>query len=99
MFQNNKFIDGVLSDLYEDIHWLLLIAGNVLTLDTDGEAALIPSEVMRFSLERQSAGTNVEASLRVLASPGQHSAEVPGHEATDPVILLVSSVFRQTSFF
>ena len=77
-FQNNKLIDSVLSDLYEDIHWLLLIAGNVLTLDTDGEAALIPSEVMRFSLERQSAagGTNVEASLRVLASPGQHSSEV-----------------------
>ena len=53
LFQNNKLIDSVLSDLYEDIHWLLLIAGNVLTLDTDGEAALIPSEVMRFSLERQ----------------------------------------------
>ena len=27
-------------------------------------------------LEFQSAGTNVEASLRVLASPGQHSSEV-----------------------
>ena len=25
--QGEKFIDKVLSDLYEDIHWLLLIAG------------------------------------------------------------------------
>ncbi len=25
--QNNKCIDKVLSDLYEDIHWLLLITG------------------------------------------------------------------------
>ena len=25
-------IDKVLGDLYEDIHWILLIAGNILTL-------------------------------------------------------------------
>ena len=60
-FQNNKLIDSVLSDLYEDIHWLLLIAGNVLTLDTDGEAALIPSEVMRFSLERQAREKSIDS--------------------------------------
>ncbi len=52
--QSSKCIDAVLSDLYEDLHWLLLVAGNVLTLDTDGEAALIPSEIMRFSLEKAS---------------------------------------------
>lgn len=91
--QNNRCIDNVLSDLYEDIHWLLLVAGNVLTLDTDGEAALVPSEIMRYSMDQQ-AQVSVEASLRVLASPGQHSSDVPGYESTDPVILLVSSVFR-----
>ena len=70
-----------------------ILSGNVLTLDTDGEAALIPSEIMRYSLD-QTASVNVEASLQVLASPGQPSSDIPGHEATDPIILLVSAVFK-----
>lgn len=91
--QGSRFMDKVLNDLYEDIHWVLLIGGNVLTLDTDGEAALIPPEIMRYSLEKANE-VNVETSLRVLASPGQPSSDIPGHEATDPVVKLVASVFR-----
>ena len=45
--------------------------------DTDGETALIPSEIMRFSLD-QSPHVNVETSLRVLASPSQPASEIPG---------------------
>ena len=91
--QGNHTIDRTLSNLYEDIHWILLVVGNVLTLDTDGEAALIPSEVMRFSID-STQQVNLEASLRVLASPGQSANEVPNHESTDPVIRLISAVFR-----
>ena len=70
-------IDKVLGDLYEDIHWILLISGNVLTLDTDGETTLIPPEIMRYSLGKSSE-VNVETSLRVLASPGEPSSSIPG---------------------
>lgn len=73
----NLNIDKVLSDLYEDIHWIILISGNVLTHDTDGETALIPAEIMRYSLDK-AAEVNIEASLRVLASPGEPSSSVPG---------------------
>ena len=56
-------VDQVLSDMFEDVHWILLVstlprhvcyassvrsfqvAGNVISLDVDGETALIPSEV------------------------------------------------------
>lgn len=69
------------------------IAGNVITLDTDGEAALIPTEIMRYTLD-QAAHVNVESSLRILASPGTPSNEVPGHEQSDPVIRLIGNVFR-----
>lgn len=86
-------IDKVLSDLYEDIHWILLVAGNVLSHDTDGETALIPAEVMRYSLEK-STEVNIETSLRVLASPGEPSSSIPGHESTDPVVKLAAAVFR-----
>ena len=68
-------------------------AGNVLTLDTDGEPALIPSEIMKYSLD-QATSTNVEVSLRVLASPEQNATDIPGHEAADPVVRLVSAVFK-----
>lgn len=89
----NRCIDKPLSDLYEDIHWILLVACNVVTLDTDGETALIPTEIMRFSLD-QATAVDVDTSLRLLASPGQPSAEIPGHEKADPVIRLVGNVFR-----
>ena len=70
-------IDKVLGDLYEDIHWILLISGNVLTLDTDGETSLIPPEIMRYSLGKASE-VNVETTLRILASPGEPSSSIPG---------------------
>ena len=43
--------------------------------DTDGETALIPAEVMRYSLEK-STEVNIETSLRVLASPGEPSSSI-----------------------
>ena len=48
--QGGLKLDQVLSDLLEDIHWILLIAGNVISLDVDGEKALIPSEVGETTL-------------------------------------------------
>ncbi len=74
-------------------HFLYLIAGNVLTLDTDGETALIPSQIIHHSIEQKSS-VHVEASLRVMASPGQPTMDVPGYESSDQVIRLVGNVFR-----
>jgi len=54
---------------------------------------LIPGEIMKYSLE-QAPSVNVEASLRVLASPEQSASEVPGYESTDTVVRLISAVFR-----
>ena len=48
---------------------------------------------MKYSLE-QAPSVNVEASLRVLASPEQSASEVPGYESTDTVVRLISAVFR-----
>ena len=72
---------------------IILIAGNVLSHDTDGETALIPAEIMRYSLEKATE-VNIETSLRVLASPGDPSSSIPGHESTDPVVKLAAAVFR-----
>lgn len=41
-----------LSRLYEDIHWLVLMIGNILCMESDGELALIPTEIMRYDMEQ-----------------------------------------------
>jgi len=45
-------VNSILSDMFKDVHWMLLIAGNVLSLDVEGETALIPSEVMQHFIEQ-----------------------------------------------
>lgn len=56
-----------LDNLFEDIHWIVLIAGHVLCMDCDGETPLIPSEIMQYSIEQCSkAQSNLGATLKVL---------------------------------
>ena len=47
-------ISGValVDNLYEDLHWLVLIAGHLLCMEADGETPLLPSEIMRYSMEQ-----------------------------------------------
>ena len=88
-------VDTVLSDLFEDVHWILLITGNVIALDVDGETALIPSEIMQHSIA-QASSVNIPVCLEVLASPGRPASEIPGYESSDHVIRLLGDVFRLT---
>ena len=91
--QGGTEVDAVLSDLFEDVHWILLVAGNVLSLDVDGETALIPPEVMHHSID-QSASVDISKSLEVLASPGKPVSDIPGAESSDHVVRLLGDVFR-----
>lgn len=93
--QGGTEVDEVLSDLFEDVHWILLVAGNVLSLDVDGETALIPPEIMQHSIG-QAATVDISKSLEVLASPGKPATEIPGYESSDHVVRLMGDVFRLT---
>ncbi|XP_046399517.1 exportin-4-like [Ischnura elegans] len=75
---------SALDCLFEDIHWLVLIAGHTCCMVSEGETPLIPTEIMHHSMEQVSqysldggggwpgggggAPPIVEASLRLLAS-------------------------------
>uniref|UniRef100_A0AAV2JYF6 Exportin-4 n=2 Tax=Knipowitschia caucasica TaxID=637954 RepID=A0AAV2JYF6_KNICA len=83
----------VLDDLYEDIHWLLLVSGYVLTDDPQGETPLIPSEVMEFSI-KHSTEVDMNTTLQVLGSPGEKASSIPGFHRTDCVVRLLSAVLR-----
>ncbi|XP_023705271.1 exportin-4-like, partial [Cryptotermes secundus] len=65
-------------------------------MDSEGETALIPSEIMHYSILQASSGhVNVETTLKLLASPTHQLPDIPGaDESSDHVVRLVASVFR-----
>uniref|UniRef100_A0A674PNH5 Exportin-4 n=1 Tax=Takifugu rubripes TaxID=31033 RepID=A0A674PNH5_TAKRU len=83
----------VLGDLYEDIHWLILVSGYLLADDPQGETPLIPTEVMEFSI-KHSTEVDINTTLQILGSPGEKASSIPGCNRTDSVIRLLSAVLR-----
>ena len=84
-----------LDNLFEDIHWVILIAGHILCMDSDGETPMIPSEMMQYSIEqlRQGAAT-LDASLAVLASSHQINNVPPEIERCDHIVRIISDVLK-----
>ncbi|KAM6317028.1 exportin-4 isoform 2-T2 [Aegotheles albertisi] len=83
----------VLDDLYEDIHWLILVTGYLLANETQGETPLIPPEVMEYSI-KHSAEVDINTTLQILGSPGEKASSIPGYNRTDSVIRLLSAILR-----
>ncbi|OXB81364.1 UNVERIFIED_CONTAM: hypothetical protein H355_001581 [Colinus virginianus] len=83
----------VLDDLYEDIHWLILVTGYLLANDTQGETPLIPPEVMEYSI-KHSTEVDINTTLQILGSPGEKASSIPGYNRTDSVIRLLSAILR-----
>ncbi|KAL1435979.1 hypothetical protein MTO96_010739 [Rhipicephalus appendiculatus] len=78
-------------ELLEDLHWIVLITGHLLTTVCDGETPLIPREVTQFSLN---SGADTAATLSLLSRLGQADAvsSVQGH--VDPVVRLIVAVLQ-----
>lgn len=93
----NNDIAKMLENVFEDLHWLLLISGHVLCMEASGEQPLIPSEIMLMSHELITTGkVNIETSLKVLASPNEDCiGQIPNAEnLCDPIIRIISAVLR-----
>lgn len=85
---------NILNNLSEDIHWLILISGNVITWDSEGETPQIPSEIIKHSIS-QSSSINIDTTMKVLASPDHHILDIPGAEqSSDHIIRLIAALFR-----
>lgn len=50
--QTESLKNNCMIKLYEDIHWLVLIIGNILCMESDGEVALIPSAITTYDMEQ-----------------------------------------------
>ncbi|NXC14061.1 XPO4 protein, partial [Corythaeola cristata] len=84
----------VLDDLYEDIHWLILVTGYLLANDTQGETPLIPPEIMEYSI-KHSAEVDINTTLQILGSPGEKASSIPGYNRTDSVISISELVYLE----
>ena len=61
----------------------------MLTDDAEGETPMIPSPIMQYSTE-QAKTTDLQITLKVLASPGNEIHAIPGSDNnTDTVVRLV----------
>lgn len=84
-----------LDNLFEDIHWLILVAGHILCMDSDGETPMIPSEIMQYSIEQLKQGnSNLEATLTMLASSNQMSNTPVDIDRCDHVIRIVTDIMK-----
>lgn len=94
--QLNMSITKAMEILFEDVHWLVLVAGHVVAMESSGEQPMIPSEIMQYSIEQLANGTvDITTTLKVLAAPNQCITQIPNAEnVCDPLVRLVTAVFR-----
>ncbi|KAK4871455.1 hypothetical protein RN001_016446 [Aquatica leii] len=84
-----------LDNLFEDIHWIILIAGHVLCMDCEGETPMIPSEIMQYSIQQcNKMECNLETTLKVLASVREVVFEIDCIEQCDHAVRIFSDVLK-----
>ena len=75
---------GDVSLLFEDLHWLLLLAAHTLTEHEPGEAPLVPPELMRHSCAQANFGTvDRQLSLRLLYDMSVQPSLLPADRLDD----------------
>ncbi|OAD58633.1 Exportin-4, partial [Eufriesea mexicana] len=102
----NKFVEQIdsfntmknnsLPRLYEDIHWLVLMIGNILCTMSDNEFVVIPTEIITYDMEQVQQGkVDINLTLQFLASSENVLSPIGNvTESVDHVIRLVASIFR-----
>lgn len=86
---------AALDNLFEDIHWIILIAGHVLCMDSEGETPMIPSEIMQYSIEKcNKTETNLDATLKVLAGVRLVVFEMDFVDQCDHAVRIFSDVLK-----
>ena len=84
-----------LDSLYEDLHWLALIAGYTLCDIVRGEDVLIPVHLMRHSIACQQHVRTTDPDIRSLIQQ-EGGGEMVNLSSThmDPIVTLILSIFR-----
>ncbi|XP_066276643.1 exportin-4-like [Branchiostoma lanceolatum] len=81
--------------LYDDLHWLLLIAGHLLADQSEGEALLIPTELMDHSISQAQMGVSEVGATQseMVCSLHIDRMSQPTSDKCDDIVRLVCKVF------
>ncbi|XP_063711715.1 exportin-4-like [Symsagittifera roscoffensis] len=79
--------------IFEDTHWIVLVASHLIADETIGETPSVPYEILDFSLRAQDSVTQ-EPSLLHNLFIGYATVSKTQQTTFDPVVLLISSVFN-----
>ncbi|KAK0168912.1 hypothetical protein PV327_002668 [Microctonus hyperodae] len=92
----NLNISMNLENLYEDIHWLVLLSGHVLCMESRGEVAMIPAELIKHSIaQKKNDKLDPNMSLQLFVSPQSNLSEISANSKSfDHAIRLAAVVFR-----
>lgn len=87
---------NALDNVFEDIHWLVLITGHVLCIDYEGEIPQAPKEIMEYSVAAlKDKHSNIEATLKAFASIQHCNTDVDANiDQVDKAIRLTISVLK-----
>lgn len=76
-----------LTELYEDLHWIVLVAAALITDDVIGETPLIPSQIMQNAIDELKSGkTTLNATVSFVQGNSTTS------DGVDGIVLLVSRI-------
>ncbi|XP_078617915.1 exportin-4-like [Branchiostoma floridae x Branchiostoma japonicum] len=82
--------------LYDDLHWLLLIAGHFLADQSEGEVPVIPSELMDHSIAQSQMGVSEVGATQTEMVCSLHIDRMSqtSNDKCDDIVRLVSKVFK-----
>ena len=93
----NESISNNMSGIFDNLHWILMIAGHVLCMDCLGEYPLIPKEIYTYSIEQVASGQiDTQSSLDCLMKATELTVNPIENPAVkcDLVIRIITSVIR-----
>ncbi|XP_072386628.1 exportin-4-like isoform X1 [Diabrotica undecimpunctata] len=84
-----------LTDLFEDIHWVTLISGHIICMDSDGETPMIPSAIMKYSIDQHKGQqSTLQASMAAIEALQTKFSQPENLEQCDYVIRILFDVMN-----
>ncbi|XP_056641189.1 exportin-4-like [Diorhabda carinulata] len=84
-----------LNNLFEDMHWTILISGHILCMDSDGETPMIPSEIMQYSIDQYNRQeSTLNATMAAIIALESKVAIPENFEQCDHVVRILFNIMK-----
>lgn len=89
------YLLAALESLFEDIHWIVLVAGYVLCIDSQGEVPCLPEEIKKYCEEHSRTGRfQLQGTVNYLTGVNSTTVDESGAESCDHAFRIFADVLR-----